>query len=192
VTVELELCCAHPERAVDCVHDELAFFVVHWPVLILYGALRGTYIEDIADDPDRADEWVAADDMWLNCACSAYRTLSARESTSPMRVFRQQGSWIAAPEPEIPRDMLSALESFGTDPILWTMLSKPCRFASNRDLAAALEHAPWWLAHGYKESFLVLGIREPIESIAHALHATVDALPFRPHRVRAHAKGARR
>jgi hypothetical protein len=192
VTVEFELRCALPERLADCVHDELAFFVAHRSALILYGALGGVYVEDIGDDPDRADEWDAGEETWLDRARSAYPTLITRGGGLPVRLSRQQRGWTAAPEPELPRDMLSALASFGTDPVLWTALSKPRRFANDLDLAAALDNAPWWLAHGYKEPFLVIGTREPIESIARALDAAVDPSPFRPHRVRAHAKGLRR
>ncbi len=181
--------CAHPECLMDCLHHDLHSLVAHRPALILYGALDGIYLEDVNDDPDRADEWAAGDDQWLDRVGLAYRTFARRAVDTPMRVTRLGRGWIAVPEPEIPRDMLSALAGFGTDPILWAGLTGPCRFASGRDLAAALDQAPWWIAHGYKEPFLLIGTREPIESMARALDAAIDRSPFRPHRLRAHAKG---
>lgn len=192
MTGRFELRCAQPQRLADCLHDELVLLLAHQPAFIVYGALGGIYLEDIGDDPERADEWDVGDEKWLDRAGLVYRKITTLAPSSPVRLTRRQRRWKVTPEPEVSRDMLSALASFGTDPILWTTLSDSRRFANDTDLAAAIEHVPWWIAHGYKEPFLAIRMGESIESLARVLDAAVDESPFCPHRLRAHEKGARR
>ena len=192
MTARFELRCARPQCLADCIHDKLVFLIPHQTAFIIYGALGGVYLEDVNDDPERADELDVADEKWLEHACLVYSKISALTPSSPMRLTRRRWKWTVAPEPEVTRDVLSALASFGTDPILWTTLSSSHGSANDSDIARAMEHAPWWIAHGYKEPFLVIKTGESIGSIAAALDARVDPVLFRPHRVRAHEREAYR
>jgi len=188
MTSGFELRCARTECLAHCVHEQLAFLVALRPAVILYGSVNGIYIEDVNDDPDRADEWYAAEETWLDRAYAAHQKLIAGESGFAMRVSRRHRGWIATVEAEVPREMLSALASFGTDPVLWTTLPEPRSFGSDLDLARVLQDVPRWLVHGYKEPFLVIGTREPVAVIAQILDAAITSSPFCPHRARTHAK----
>lgn len=180
---KFEFVCARPEHVAECVHDALVPFVAHRAAVVIYGALAGVYLEDVADDPERVDEWAAGDELWLDRAQSAYRAIVSIAPGSPVRVYRRRNNWALAAAPVIPREMLSALSSFGTDPLLWTTITESPGAIDASRLMRLLDRAPFWMAHGYKESHLTLGTRESLRSIARIIGAHAVDVPFRPHRV---------
>ncbi len=186
MTPRLELRCARAHESSDCLHERLTPLVPDRPAIVLYGTLNGIYLDDLGDRPGMVDEWDEADESWLDAARSAYAAISRTAGPTPSRLTRGGRAWRVEIETEIPRDMLSSLASFGTDAVVWTSLPETSLRLSDSQVREILERAPWWIAHGYKEPFLVIGGRESLDSVAIELGAVTDQGCFHPHRVRAH------